>query len=75
MEDKTNTTETIKSTVSNPPEVKSTPSIPTYNPDDYIEQEFVNDELWYYSEKCFSCNHWLGNDCGAPTGPCSYEPF
>ncbi len=75
MEDKINTTETKERTVSKTAEVKSTPSIPPYNPDDYIEEEFMYDDMWYYSEECFSCKHWLGNDCGAPTGPCSYESF
>ena len=47
MEDKTNATETVDNAVSNTPEVKSTPSIPSYNPDDYIEEELMYDDMWY----------------------------
>ena len=75
MEDKTTATETTKNEVYSPREVKYAPSVSAYNPDDYIEEEFMYDDIWYYSDKCFSCKHWLGNDCGASTEACSYEHY
>ena len=56
-------------------EIKATPSAPTYDPDDYMEDYYLYHNLIYRDDKCFSCKHWLEYGCGAPNGPCDYESY
>ena len=56
-------------------EIKAPTHTPTYDPDDYMEEYYLYDRMFYYDEKCFSCKHWLRYDCGAPNGPCNYESY
>ena len=56
-------------------EIKATPSAPTYDPDEYMEDYYLYDDMFFYDDKCFSCKHWLEYDCGAPNGPCDYESY
>ena len=44
-----------------------------YHLDGDMEENFF-DGLFYYNDYCDSCKHWLGYDCGSPTGPCHYVP-
>lgn len=76
MEDnKTISTEATENVASKEPEVKITRNAPTYNRDDYMKEYYLYDDMFYYDERCFSCKHRLGYNCGAPTGPCNYESF
>lgn len=49
--------------------------MPTYDPDDYMQDYYQHSDTFYYDEKCMSCKYWRGYDCGASDGPCNYEPF
>lgn len=59
----------------NSTEIKATPSKPTYDPDDYMEEYYLYGSMFFYDEKCFSCKNWLGYDCDAPNGSCDYESY
>ena len=74
-DNKTIDTAASKKSVPKESEVKATSSVPIYDPDDYMKQYYLNDEIFYHDERCFSCKHWLRSECGAPNGPCSYESF
>ena len=75
MEDKIINTETTETVATKDTEIKGTPSTSTYAQDDYMEEYYLYDDMFYYDEKCFSCKHWLGYDCGCPNGPCNYESY
>ena len=74
MEDKIINAEANETVAPKDTEIKAALNAPTYDPDDYMEDYYLYDSMFYY-EKCFSCKHWLGYDCGAPNGPCNYESY
>lgn len=47
----------------------------SYNPDEYLEDNYLYDDIFYYNENCFSCKHWRGYTCDAPDGICIYEAY
>jgi len=74
MEDNTIIAEATAHTNSKNLESKmpTTAAAVAYDPDDYM---YDYEDDFYYYDKCFSCKNWLENECGAPNGKCSYEPF
>jgi len=54
-------------------EAKATKKAPLYDPDDYIHEYFIYDDIFFYNKNCSSCDHWRGYTCNAPEGVCIYQ--
>ena len=70
MEDKIINAKATETVATKDTEINAASSAQTYDPDEYMEDYYLYDDIFFYDDKCFSCKHWLGYDCGAPTGPC-----
>ena len=75
MDDKIINVEATETVATKNTEINAAPSAPTYDPDEYMEDYYLYDDMFFYDDKCFSCKHWIGYDCGAPNGPCDYESY
>ena len=75
MDDKIINAEDTETVATKDTEINPVSSAQTYDPDEHIEDYYLYDDMFYYDDKCFSCKHWLGYDCGAPNGPCDYESY
>lgn len=70
MEDQIINAKATETVATKDTEINAASSAQTYDPDEYMEDYYLYDDIFFYDDKCFSCKHWLGYDCGAPTGPC-----
>ena len=75
MDDKIINAEATETVATKDTEINPVSSAQTYDPDEYMEDYYLYDDMFFYDDKCFSCKHWLGYDCGAPNGPCDYESY
>ena len=75
MDDKIINAEATETVATKDTEINPVSSAQTYDPDEYMEDFYLYDNMFFYDDKCFSCKHWLGYDCGAPNGPCDYESY
>ena len=75
MDDKIINAEATETVATKDTEINPVSSAQTYDPDEYMEDYYLYDDMFFYDDKCFSCKHWLGYDCGAPNGPCYYESY
>ena len=76
MEDKKNiTTETAENIASKESKIKTAHRALEYDPDDYLKQYYLDDGVFYVTERCFSCRRWLTYECGDPINSCKYEPI
>ena len=75
MDNKIINAEATETVATKDTEINPVSSAQTYDPDEYMEDYYLYDDMFFYDDKCFSCKHWLGYDCGAPNGPCVYESY
>ena len=75
MDNKIINAEATETVATKDTEINPVSSAQTYDPDEYMEDYYLYDDMFFYDDKCFSCKHWLGYDCGAPNGPCDYESY
>lgn len=75
MDDKIINAEATETVATKDTEINPVSSAQTYDPDEYMEDFYLYDNMFFYDDKCFSCKHWLGYDCGALNGPCDYESY
>ena len=75
MEDKIINAEATETVATKDTEINPVSSAQTYDPDEYMKDYYLYDDIFFYDDKCFSCKHWLRYDCGAPNGPCDYESY
>ena len=74
MEDKkTIATETAENVASKESKIEAAHRAPEYDPDDYLKQYYPYDDVFHFTDKCFSCRRWLTYECGDPINSCKYE--